>query len=106
MKFRITHLARLSYCLSGGVAITALASLFYQEGGEILAVPGIIIAAWVDILVLLTSATNEDYQQVVSWQYPSVLFFSVVLYGLSWAYTGLREERESTIRGQRDRYVA
>jgi hypothetical protein len=49
----------LSYSLSGGVLIAALSVIFYSSGGEILAVPGILIEGWINLIIL--SASDDPY---------------------------------------------
>ena len=78
---------------------TALASLFYRQGGELLAVPGIFCALFIDSVASLLAAKDE-FPQLLSWHYYDVLFYSALLYGLSWAYTGLREERQNAIKAK------
>jgi hypothetical protein len=94
MRLGVTHANRISNCLAGGTAITALASLFYVAGGELFAVPGMIVEGWIN-LVAWTQAPPDEFPQVLSWHYYSVVFYAVILYAVSWAYTLLREEREN-----------
>ena len=86
----MSHLKRVSYCVSIAVVVTALASLFDSEVGWSLAFPGEVICGF--LTAFLT--TGEDFGPVIAWQVPNVVFYTVMFYGISWAYTGLREERE------------
>jgi hypothetical protein len=48
-----------SYSLSCGVLIAALSVMFYSWGGEILAVPGILIEGWINLIIV--SASDDPY---------------------------------------------
>src|SRR4030095_2193312 len=87
---RMSHLKRVGYCLSIALVVTAFASLFYREGGELLAVPGLIVSGF----LFAFGTSGDDFGPVIPWQFPSVFFYAIVFYGISWAYTGLRQERE------------
>jgi hypothetical protein len=100
---RISHLKRIGYCLSIALVVTALASLFYAEGGELLASPGMFITVFPTVIGFLLT-TGDDFPPLIPWQPGSVVFYSIVFYGISWAYTGLREERaedKSDVRSAR-----
>jgi len=75
------------------VVVTAFASLFYDQGGELLAVPGMFISA-VLIVVEFPFTTGDNFPPLIPWQFGSVAFYAILFYGISWPYTRLREERE------------
>jgi len=91
---RMAHLKRLSHCFCIALVVTALASLFYIEGGELLAVPAMVISGFLTV-VGFEFKLGGDFGPDIPWQIASVLFYAGVFYGISWAYTGLREEREA-----------
>lgn len=97
---RMSHLKRVSYCLCVAVVVTALASLFYAEGGELLASPGMFVSSFLT-LVSFIFTTGDYFPPLIPWQPGSVVFYAILFHGISWAYTGLREEREDT-RAQAD----
>jgi hypothetical protein len=90
---RMSHLKRVSYCFCIAVVVTALASLFYAKGGELLAVPGMIISGFLTV-VGFEFKLGGDFGPDIPWQFASVFLYAIVFYGISWVYTGLREERE------------
>ena len=49
----------VSYSLSCGVLIAALSVVFYSWGGEILAVPGILIEGWINLIII--SVSDDPY---------------------------------------------
>ena len=87
---RISHLTRVSYCLCIAVILTALGFLLDNEAGWSLAFPGRFIA---DILTAVFT-TGDNFAPAIAWQVPNVVFYLVMFYGISWVYTGLREEKE------------
>ena len=99
----MSHLKRVSYCLSIAVFATAVATLFDSEIGWTLAFPGEFISGFLTALKSLFT-TGEDFESLIPWQFASVFFYAIVFYGISWAYTGLREEREEA-RTQADNAV-
>ena len=90
---RISHLKRIGYCLSIALVVTALASLFYDDGGELLASPGMVISGLMTV-VGFEFKLGGEFGPLIPWQPGSVVFYSILFYGISWAYTGIREERE------------
>ncbi len=68
-----------SYSLIGAVVITSLSVVFYSRGGEFLAIPGIILEGWVNILIILVS--DDPYISLSrAWLFFNVLFFSFLIF--------------------------
>ena len=83
---------RINYSLGLAILLTALAWLFSPGPGEFLAVPGILIEGWVNLLILMVS--REEYPfQFDNWVSFSILLYTVSIYfGLS-LYLAIRSER-------------
>ena len=85
----MNHWRRFSYAISIAVLLTALARLFDPGVGEFLAVPGIIVEGWVNLLILIMS--NEEYPfQFYNWLGFSLLFYTVSSYLALWLYTAIK----------------
>lgn len=89
-----TQLKRIAIAISTAALITALAHLFYSQGGEIVALPGLVISGWIDVCAFMMSGPDE-FPRILSWQSCSVGFYSVVIYGLLLARSAFMAERKS-----------
>lgn len=49
----MSHIKWLSSCLIGSVLLTALSSLFYDAGGEVLLRPGLFVEVMLTFLILM-----------------------------------------------------
>jgi hypothetical protein len=85
----MTHWRRLSYAGSMAVLLTTLAYCFFPGVGELVAIPGVILAGWIDLILLLVSS-GDDMPQVGNWVILSVLFYTVVIYLALWFYATVR----------------
>jgi hypothetical protein len=91
------QLKRIAGSVVGGATITVVAQLLYAQGGEIVAVPGIIISGWIDLIAYIKSGPDE-FPHVLSWQFCSIVFYSVVIYGVLLVRRALRSERQQSIQ--------
>ncbi len=71
------YLKYLSYCVSGSVILTALSSLTYKLGGELLLVPGLFVEVMLTGFILLVFLTGDEYFSFPSGTY---LIFNVIIY--------------------------
>lgn len=70
---------RISYSISGAILLVVLSRLFYQWGGEFIAVPGIILHLWFNLA--LEVVTNNYYRpDVGTWMQFSVAIYSLIIY--------------------------
>jgi hypothetical protein len=98
MRIRvIKQIKRIGIAMAAAAIITALAQLFYTQGGEIVAVPGILISGWIDLIAYEMSNPNE-FSGVLSWQLCSAGFYFVVVYGLLLARSALMAERQNSFQ--------
>ena len=74
--------------------VTLVSYFFYRQGGEVVALPGLFIAGLIDSIAYLF-ADPEEFPQILAWPYCAFAFYSISFYGASWAYTGLKQERQS-----------
>ena len=91
----VRQLRLVSISLLAGSIITALAHVLYAQGGELVAVPGILISGWIDLVAYLMSRQPDDFPQILSWQFCSVAFYSAAVYLMLLAVIALRSERLS-----------
>src|SRR5262245_21449915 len=70
---------RAAYSICAAVIITALAYRFYNQGGEVLAYPGLMIHVLINGLILL-SPTDDNYYAIPSGSY---LIFNIIFYSLT-----------------------
>lgn len=85
----MNHWRRFSYAISVAALLTALARSFDTGVCEFLAVPGIIVEGWVNLLVLIMS--KEEYPfQFDNWLGFSLLFYTVSCYSALWLYTAIK----------------
>lgn len=69
----------LSYAVGGAVVITSFSMVFYAHGGELLAIPGILLEGWANLLIILVS--DDPYTRLDrAWAVFNVFFFSVVIF--------------------------
>ena len=87
-------LSRIAYSALAGLLVTILSSFLYRQGGEILAVPGVIIAGVIYSIAYYGFAGPVEFPQILAWPYYSFIFYSLIFYGASWAYTGLSRQRQ------------
>jgi len=69
----------LSYSFSGAVVITCLSVVFYTRGGELLAIPGIILEGWLNLFIILVS-DNPYFSLNRAWLLFNILFFSLLIF--------------------------
>jgi hypothetical protein len=63
----------------GAIAITCLSVLFSKQGGDLLAIPGIILEGWVNIVILLVS--DDPYISFNrAWLFLNTLFFAILIF--------------------------
>lgn len=98
----VRQLRLVSASLAVGSIITGLAHAFYAEGGELVSVPGILIAGWIDLIAYLMSREPDDFPQIFSWQTCSVAFYSVAVYLLILIINALRSEQGSSPQPSRE----
>ena len=68
----------LSYSLSCGVLIAAISVVFYSWGGEILAVPGILLEGWINLIII--SFSDDPYFSLrKTWPLFEALCYSVLI---------------------------
>jgi hypothetical protein len=69
----------LSYSLIGAVLITCFSVVFYTRGGELLAIPGIILEGWLNLLIILVS--DDPYISLNrAWLLFNLLFYSLLIF--------------------------
>jgi hypothetical protein len=69
----------LSYSLSGGALIAALSVVLYSWGGEILAVPGILMEGWINLVII--SVSDDPYVSLrKTWPLFEGLCYSVLIF--------------------------
>lgn len=85
----MTHWRRLSYAGSTAVLLTTLVYCFFPGVGEFVAIPGIILAGWLDLILLLMSS-GDDMPQIGNWVILNVLFYTIVIYMALWFYAIVR----------------
>ena len=95
---------RLSYSVSLAIVLSALAVVFYKRGGEFVAIPGMILEGWTDLLILLV--TNDAYLGFADrWMYFNIPIYTVAIYLASLAVSAMRNEKKASnleIRHGRD----
>ena len=96
-----TQLKRIAIAMAAAAIITVLAHLFYSQGGEIVAVPGLLISGWIDLIAYEMRGPDE-FPRILSWQSCSIGFYSVVIYGLLLAKNALLVERKSGFQSARE----
>jgi hypothetical protein len=92
------HLRRTGVSAGVGLIATLLSIVFYRQGGELLAIPGILIEGWIDLAFYLR-ARSDEFPHILDWQYCTFGFYFLTSYGLSWAVTGIMAERQREHRG-------
>lgn len=89
----MSFLKRLSYSLSGAIVISALSFFSYPIGGELAAVPGIIMEGLVNVAIV--EITNDTFAGFVNrWMYFNIVFYTSVIYLVSFAVHAIRKERK------------
>lgn len=79
----------LSYSLSVGILIAAISVVFYSWGGELLAVPGILIEAWINLIII--SVSEDPYFSLrKTWPIFEALCYSIALLILIRSFRWLR----------------
>jgi len=74
--------------------ISALSVLFYRIGGEIAAVPGILLEGFVNVVIV--EITNDTFAGFVHrWMYFNVIFYTAVIYFVSLAVSAIKSERQA-----------
>ena len=69
----------LGCSIGGAIVISSFSIIFYPHGGDLLAIPGILIEGWVNLLIILVS--DDPYTRLDgAWVVFNVLFFSVVIF--------------------------
>jgi hypothetical protein len=82
----MSHWRRLNYSISIAVLLTALAGSFFDGVGGFLAIPGILLEMWTNIVILMMS--KEEYPfQFNNWMGFSILFYAATIYFVVWLYT-------------------
>ena len=88
----MSHFRRINYSVSGAVVLTALATLFYRDGGDFILLPGLMAEMFLDVALMLVS-TKDDWYSVPAGTYAAlnVAAYSVPVYFWSWAYAKIRD---------------
>jgi len=69
----------MGYAVGGAVLITTLSIVFIAHGGDLLAIPGIVLEGWANLLIILVS--DDPYTRLTNaWVVFNILFFSVVIF--------------------------
>ena len=86
---------RLSYSVSLAIAISALAAVFYRIGGEIVALPGLILEGLVNVVIV--EVTNDTFAGFVNrWIYFNIIFYTAVNYFVSLAICAITNDRKAS----------
>ena len=76
---QMPSLKDLGCSIGGAIVISSFSIIFYPHGGDLLAIPGILIEGWVNLLIILVS--DDPYTRLDgAWVVFNVLFFSVVIF--------------------------
>ena len=95
----MSYFKRLTYSITLSIIVTALSSLFYSAGGEVAAVPGIILEGLINVVIV--EITNDAFGGFVNrWIYFSILFYTAILYFVSLTVHSMRNERKEANRDE------
>jgi hypothetical protein len=84
---------RITLSAVGGLLVTVVSFFSNRQGWEIVALPGLIIAGLIDSVAYLFT-DPQGFPLLLAWPYCAFAFYSLFFYAASWAYTGLKQERQ------------
>lgn len=94
----MSSIRRLTYSITLSIVISAHSSLFYSQGGEFVAVPGIVLEGFFNVVIVeVTRDTFAGF--VIRWMYFNFLFYTASIYLLSWVVQSVFNERREAAPG-------
>lgn len=89
----MSHWRRLNYSASLAVITAALAAFAYEQGGDLILIPGIVLQMMSELVLSLLLTTGDDFYSLPDGSHVvlSALCFFPAIYILSWFYTLFKE---------------
>ena len=94
----MSSIRRLTYSITLSIVISAHSSLFYSQGGEFVAVPGIVLEGFFNVVIVeVTRDTFAGF--VIRWMYFNFLFYTASIIFCPGFYNRYSTNEETQHRG-------